>query len=103
MKIFFYRHQAGGVMYGFPFKKPPTEEDLEVLRALMVSRHGEKHDKTGKPYWDRVVEVEVRESGSLKKSFEEAMARMLEEAKAKKTSPIAAMAEFMVSGTGKIE
>jgi hypothetical protein len=90
MKIFFYRHQAGGVLWQFPFKSQPTEQDCAVLRAMMVMRHGFKHPKTTEPYWDRIVSIELLEPGSMKADVEE------------KTTK-ATTTEFQVSGSANVK
>lgn len=93
-KIYFYRHQFAGILYHLPFSGKPSDEDLELMRALMLARHGAKHPKTGQTFWDAVVSVELHEPGSLKLALEEAGV---------KTPNLAAASEFHVSGTGEVK
>lgn len=61
-KIYFYRHQAEGVLYSKPFASEPTAEQLAALDKLMLFKHGQFHPKeASKPdgeeratYWSRV-------------------------------------------------
>lgn len=59
MKIYMFRHQAGGFCAEWVFSSPPTKEQGAAVLTHMASRHGLKHPKTGEPYWLRVIEVEV--------------------------------------------
>jgi len=54
---YFYRHQAGGIVFDFAFMSKPTDAQLAPLRARMLKLHGIKHPKTQKEYWDAVIEV----------------------------------------------
>lgn len=65
MKVFFLRHQAGGVLHEHPFAARPTEAQLAPLRAMCAWRHGEKHPRSGQPYWSDVVAVDVLGPGDV--------------------------------------
>ena len=65
MKIYFYRHQAQGIMWEHPFSSRPTDEQLAPIRHLMMVRHGLDHPKLKKPWWDKLVEVDVLAEGQV--------------------------------------
>ncbi len=63
-KIFFIRHQAGGVLYEFPFSAPPTDAQIAPIIAREQQRHGTHHPKEAedgsrKPYWTKIVDAEL--------------------------------------------
>jgi len=62
VKIFFLRHQAGGVLWEYPFASDPTPGQVAPIETLMSLRFGTV-SKKGDTYWLRVVEVEVVPSG----------------------------------------
>lgn len=55
--MFYYRHQAGGVLHESPFSSMPTDAELAPLRAAMLEKWGATHPKTGAAFWDRIEEV----------------------------------------------
>ena len=65
MKIYCIRHQAAGVVFEYPFASPPSDAQVDAVRAFVDGRHGAKHPKTGQQYWMRIVEVGVLEGGQL--------------------------------------
>ena len=59
MKIYFIRHQAGGVIHDAPFESPPTPAQCAaVLARVPEFRENDRHPKTGEPYWVKVICVE---------------------------------------------
>lgn len=64
-KIWFMRHQAGGVLSDFPFAEQPTTEQIAPLRALMNARHGTHHPKTKEEFWFAPYAVDVLEPGDI--------------------------------------
>jgi hypothetical protein len=65
MKVYFFRHQAAGVLWQYPFSAPLTDEQLASLARLCFQSHGERHPKTGEPYWCKGVAVEVLSPGDI--------------------------------------
>jgi hypothetical protein len=70
-KIYFYRHQAEGVIYSMPFREPPTNEQKQALDRLMFQKHGAHHPKEKLKeagdrveYFTSVMEFEVLEPSS---------------------------------------
>lgn len=59
MKVYYVRHQAGGVCTEYPFSLPPSELQVKAVERIMAARHGARHAKTKKVYWTRVVEAEM--------------------------------------------
>lgn len=64
-KIYYVRHQAGGLLWEFPFAQPPTDSQKAALEALCRNLHGSVHPKTEKPYWLTVAEVDLLDSAAL--------------------------------------
>lgn len=61
-KIYFVRHQAGGVVHEFPFAQYPTDQQIAAVESICFDRHGFSHKKTpDQPYWTRVDEVSLFE------------------------------------------
>ena len=58
-KVYYFRHQAAGVMYEFPFTEAPSELQLAPLRKLCAARYGDTHPKTSEKFWGKVVDYEV--------------------------------------------
>ena len=60
-QIFFLRHQAGGVLYKYPFSATPTPEQKAAVWKECFQSHGDLHPKEHlnedgettyrKPYW----------------------------------------------------
>jgi hypothetical protein len=65
-KVYFVRHQAGGVMHEYPFAAPPDAEQQAAISKLCSQRFGFSHSKTpGEPYWTSVVGVDLLGSGDV--------------------------------------
>lgn len=71
-KIYFYRHQAAGVLHDMPFADPPTKAQCKALDALMLLKHGAHHKKElekepadRRPYWSQVVAVDLLDSSAV--------------------------------------
>jgi hypothetical protein len=65
-KIYFVRHQAHGVVWEYPFAIHPTQEQVAAVAKFCFNHHGFGHAKTPeRPYWTRVEEVTVVESGQI--------------------------------------
>lgn len=96
MKIFFVRHQAGGLMHEAPFLNEPTAEQIASVVRLATARHGERHPKTGEPYWARVEERRVLNEGEL---------LPLPEPRAASGAAVARIGEppIELSGTGSVQ
>lgn len=62
-KIYFVRHQAGGVMHEYPFASEPTTAQKDAVVKLCTQRFGLSHPKTKEPYWARVEDVELLADG----------------------------------------
>lgn len=62
---YFFRHQALGVAHDRPMASAPTGADLAKFAAEMDERFGEKHPKTGEPYWIKVIAVENGETRTV--------------------------------------
>jgi hypothetical protein len=58
-KVYFVRHQAGGVMHEYPFAKEPSDAQVAALSKLCFQRFGATHPKNNAAYWARIVEVEL--------------------------------------------
>lgn len=101
MKIYFYRHQAGGLLSQYPLSAPPSEDDLAALRQLMRVRHGTHHPKTKTLYWEKIVELECIDRGQLSKLLKEQATAA--EAGAKAGAAEASLQSVSVSGTGTVE
>lgn len=93
MQIYFVRHQAAGVLYGYPFTDRPTVAQLDALTAHCRSRHGDVHPKTGEPYWSRVVAVDVLAPDDMP---------MLPEAGGNVALAAASAQPFAISGVGHV-
>ena len=65
MKVYYLRHQAGGILTDYPFSKPPTGEQTKAISALMAATHGTKNKKDGADYWMIVVEKTVLEPNDI--------------------------------------
>lgn len=65
MKIYFVRHQAGGVQWDCPFFGPPSPDQIMAMDARLVAIYGEKHSKTGEAYWATIIGVDVLNDGDL--------------------------------------
>lgn len=63
--IYFLRHQAAGILTGYPFAQPPTAEQRKPIEAMLRAAHGPKHPKTSEPYWVTVVECPIVQPGDL--------------------------------------
>lgn len=60
-KVYFLRHQAGGVLHQYPFAAPPTPEQKAAVWKECFQSHGDLHPKEHlnedgattyrKPYW----------------------------------------------------
>ena len=64
-KIFFLRHQHGGVLYDYPFTAPPSPEQIAPVAALMRATLGTHSPKTGESLWMRVVEAQMLQPGEV--------------------------------------
>lgn len=58
-KIYFLRHQAGGVITKYPFAQQPTKPQVEAVARECFQTFGGKHPKTDEEYWLRVEERDV--------------------------------------------
>ena len=58
MKLYFFRHQAAGVLHANPYTSCPGAADEAAMMASMDATYGKCHPKTGERYWLRVVEVD---------------------------------------------
>jgi hypothetical protein len=58
-KIYFVRHQAGGVLWEHPCAETPTQAQMIALGAMCEALHGETHPKTDEPYWLTWIAVDV--------------------------------------------
>jgi hypothetical protein len=60
-KLYYVRHQAAGIVYEFPFSQPPSEKQQRAVARFCFQKVGRiSHEKTpDKPYWTRIVEVEL--------------------------------------------
>jgi len=63
--IFLVRHQAAGYVVEFPFASSPSAVQLAPVLAMLASRHGGAHKKTGEPFWHRVEEVPLVGPGEI--------------------------------------
>jgi hypothetical protein len=93
MKIYLARHQATGVLWEHPFASPPSDEQLAALAKLCFQQHGETHPKTKKPYWLKVVEVDVLDKSTVPVVPERALS----------TVNVAGLAEAKVEATGHVK
>jgi hypothetical protein len=106
-KIYFLRHQAGGVLHEYPFAEPPTEEQRAAVWKLCFHRHGAEHpkiytDESGnefkRPYWPSddphaLVERELLGASDVPAVPEHALS----------VANAANTAQFMVTAVGKVE
>jgi hypothetical protein len=93
MKIYFLRHQAGGVVVQYPFAHPPTEVQQEAVAREMFQTFGAEHPKTGEAYWLKVVEVDVLGRGEVP---------VVPERGLRMAGPAAAAGDMFASGTGHV-
>jgi hypothetical protein len=97
-KIFFVRHQAHGIVHEFPFSSHPTQNQVEAVARFCFQSHGFGHAKTPeKPYWTRVVEVDVLGPDELPKVSERVLAPVGENGVAD-----AEAGKVVISGSGTI-
>ena len=59
MKIYHIRHQAAGVVHDVPFAAVPSSEQIGAVMARCARAHGDRHPKTGLPYWAKVIEIDT--------------------------------------------
>lgn len=91
--IHYVRHQAAGILTDFPFASAPTSAQMAALTKLCFQRHGEKHAKTGEPYWLKVVEMPVLGAGDVPEVPERSLSVASE----------ASAPEFKVEARGHVE
>lgn len=58
MKLYLIRHQAAGIIHDFPFDHAPSATEITPILARCQAQHGDKHPKSKKTYWAKVVCVE---------------------------------------------
>lgn len=92
-KIYFVRHQAGGVLWETPFAESPSEGQIAAIKKLAAQSHGAAHPKTDEPYWLTVCEVDVLGSGDVPSVPDRAPGVSVN---------AAAVGEFQVSGVGTV-
>lgn len=90
-KIYFIRHQAGGVITKYPFANHPTEAQFAAVAKECFQNFGADHPKTKEPYWVRVEALPV-----LGGEVPEVAERVLT------TASMAGVGEFYVSGRGTV-
>ena len=93
MKVYFFRHQAGGVVVQYPFAKPPTEAQQEAVARELFQTFGAEHPKTGEAYWLKVVEVDVLGPSDVP---------VVPERGLRVAVPSAAAGDMVASGTGNV-
>lgn len=92
-KVFFIRHQAGGVMHEFPFAAEPTADQQAAVYKVCRQRFGVSHAKTpDEPYWARVVEVELLDGDTVPEVPEQG----------KDTANVAGLGPIAVIGRGTV-
>lgn len=58
-KVYFLRHQVGGIQFEHPFAQPPTDAQFSAVARKCFLSHGAAHPKTEESYWLRVYEMDV--------------------------------------------
>ena len=95
MKVYFFRHQAAGVLYDFPFAEQPSDSQLEALARRCAAVHGACHPKSPDvPYWTRIEERDVVAAADAIAPPGPSAGGVLS---------AAGMGEFIVSGTGTVK
>lgn len=93
-KIYLVRHQAAGLVHEFPFSQPPSEPQVDAVKAFCLQSHGFGHPKTpDEPYWVRVEERDLLGSLDLPVAPERTSGLSVNSA---------AAGEFSVSGSGTV-
>lgn len=72
VKCFMIRHQAEGIITDRVYASTPTDAQLAEAAADLEERHGDKHPKTGEPYWVKPHEAVLEVPDSIAASFEPA-------------------------------